>query len=175
MAKTTNNGSNLAPFLTKCYDMVDDQSTDKIISWSESNDSFVIWDMTDFPRDLLPKYFKHKNFSSFMRQLNIYVSFFSHSFFLVCFPNSLLYSLLFLIIFFVIGWLIMMFNVGFYFNFSFGVYPNLCCLLFYFFVFFVLLLVIEYKNCEWICLTIVFFMRIGMEPRWVQYTRKESS
>ncbi|GAB2279948.1 hypothetical protein Dimus_014584 [Dionaea muscipula] len=72
MVKKTDNGSNLAPFLMKLYEMVDDQSTDTIISWSQSNDSFVIWDVTEFSRDLLPKYFKHNNFSSFMRQLNIY-------------------------------------------------------------------------------------------------------
>lgn len=70
-----NSGSPIAPFLTKCYDMVDDECTDAIISWSATSDSFVIWDMTDFSRDLLPRYFKHSNFSSFMRQLNIYVSF----------------------------------------------------------------------------------------------------
>lgn len=72
MAKASHNGSTLAPFLTKCYDMIDDDSTDSIVSWSESNDSFVIWDMTEFSTELLPKYFKHRNFSSFMRQLNIY-------------------------------------------------------------------------------------------------------
>ncbi|OVA02500.1 Heat shock factor (HSF)-type [Macleaya cordata] len=52
--------------------MVDDPLTDSIISWSPSNDNFIIWDMTAFQRDLLPKYFKHSNFSSFMRQLNTY-------------------------------------------------------------------------------------------------------
>ncbi|KAL8142078.1 hypothetical protein V2J09_015110 [Rumex salicifolius] len=72
MVKTGENTSNIAPFLAKCYEMVDDGSTDKVISWSQSGDSFVIWDMTEFSRDLLPKFFKHSNFSSFMRQLNIY-------------------------------------------------------------------------------------------------------
>lgn len=72
MVKSTDNEPNVAPFLTKCYEMVDDPSTDCVISWSQSSDSFVIWDMTEFSRDLLPKFFKHQNFSSFMRQLNIY-------------------------------------------------------------------------------------------------------
>ncbi|EOA35365.1 hypothetical protein CARUB_v10020559mg [Capsella rubella] len=53
--------------------MVDDSSTDSIISWSTSADnSFVILDTTVFSVQLLPKYFKHSNFSSFIRQLNIY-------------------------------------------------------------------------------------------------------
>ncbi|PRQ41036.1 putative transcription factor HSF-type-DNA-binding family [Rosa chinensis] len=60
------------PFLRKCYEMVDDEETDSIISWSESNDSFVIRDVTQFSVLMLPKNFKHSNFSSFMRQLNIY-------------------------------------------------------------------------------------------------------
>ncbi|CAL0313808.1 unnamed protein product [Lupinus luteus] len=63
----------VAPFLSKCYDMVDDPFTDNIISWTKTgNDSFVIWDMTKFSQTLLPSYFKHNNFSSFIRQLNIY-------------------------------------------------------------------------------------------------------
>ncbi|XP_044490554.1 heat stress transcription factor A-8 [Mangifera indica] len=73
MVKSSENGSvSVAPFLKKCYDMVDDESTDLIISWSQNGESFVIWDMTEFSVKLLPKYFKHNNFSSFIRQLNIY-------------------------------------------------------------------------------------------------------
>lgn len=60
------------PFLVKTYDMVDDSSTDKVVSWSPTNNSFVVWDPPEFARDLLPKYFKHNNFSSFVRQLNTY-------------------------------------------------------------------------------------------------------
>ncbi|CAN6466769.1 unnamed protein product [Victoria cruziana] len=62
----------LPPFLTKSYDMVDDPSTNSIVSWSSTNNSFIVWDPPSFSHDLLPKYFKHKNFSSFIRQLNTY-------------------------------------------------------------------------------------------------------
>lgn len=61
------------PFLTKTYDIVDDVSTDEIVSWSRGNNSFVVWDPQVFSITLLPRYFKHNNFSSFVRQLNTYV------------------------------------------------------------------------------------------------------
>uniref|UniRef100_A0A803LTK3 HSF-type DNA-binding domain-containing protein n=2 Tax=Chenopodium quinoa TaxID=63459 RepID=A0A803LTK3_CHEQI len=61
-----------APFLLKTYDMVDDPSTNEIVSWSDSNTSFIVWNPPEFARLLLPTYFKHSNFSSFIRQLNTY-------------------------------------------------------------------------------------------------------
>ena len=62
-----------APFLTKTYQLVDDPSTDHIVSWGEDHSTFVVWRPPEFARDLLPNYFKHNNFSSFVRQLNTYV------------------------------------------------------------------------------------------------------
>ncbi|PWA47080.1 Heat shock factor (HSF)-type, DNA-binding [Artemisia annua] len=66
------NNSNIAPFILKCYEMVDDPTTDYMISWSLANDSFIVWNESLFTSQLLPKYFKHNTFSSFQRQLNIY-------------------------------------------------------------------------------------------------------
>ncbi|KAA3468981.1 heat stress transcription factor B-2b-like [Gossypium australe] len=60
------------PFLTKTYQLVDDPSVNDMISWNEDGSTFIVWRPAEFARDLLPKYFKHNNFSSFVRQLNTY-------------------------------------------------------------------------------------------------------
>nr|BAL42283.1 heat shock transcription factor A2 [Potamogeton malaianus] len=60
------------PFLTKTYDMVEDPATNDVVSWSDGRNSFVVWDLHKFASSLLPRYFKHDNFSSFIRQLNTY-------------------------------------------------------------------------------------------------------
>lgn len=62
------------PFLTKTYDLVEDSRTNHVVSWSQSNNSFIVWDPQAFSMTLLPRFFKHNNFSSFVRQLNTYVS-----------------------------------------------------------------------------------------------------
>ncbi|GMQ04136.1 hypothetical protein CsSME_00049662 [Camellia sinensis var. sinensis] len=61
-----------SPFLKKTFHMVEDPDIDIIISWTASQKSFVVWDHRQFSTNLLPKYFKHNNFSSFIRQLYTY-------------------------------------------------------------------------------------------------------
>ncbi|KAK7307999.1 hypothetical protein VNO77_41542 [Canavalia gladiata] len=66
------NTVSVAPFLSKTFDMVDDPSTDSVVSWGHNNNTFVVWNVPQFATHILPKHFKHNNFSSFVRQLNTY-------------------------------------------------------------------------------------------------------
>eukprot|EP00742_Colponemidia_sp_Colp-10_P000847 GILJ01000920.1.p1 GENE.GILJ01000920.1~~GILJ01000920.1.p1 ORF type:complete len:436 (+),score=48.03 GILJ01000920.1:501-1808(+) len=62
----------VAPFVAKCYALVTESKYNDIIAWSETGDSFIIFDTNRFSQEILPKYFKHNNLSSFIRQLNLY-------------------------------------------------------------------------------------------------------
>nr|XP_008118581.1 PREDICTED: heat shock factor protein 3 isoform X1 [Anolis carolinensis] len=59
-------------FLAKLWALVEDSGSDDVISWSKNGQNFCILDEQRFAKELLPKYFKHNNLSSFIRQLNIY-------------------------------------------------------------------------------------------------------
>ncbi|KAJ2854056.1 hypothetical protein FB639_006436, partial [Coemansia asiatica] len=59
-------------FVSKLHEMVNDGQYQHLISWNFSGTSFVVCNIMEFSRELLPKHFKHNNFSSFVRQLNMY-------------------------------------------------------------------------------------------------------
>ncbi|XP_067853537.1 heat shock factor protein 4 [Heptranchias perlo] len=64
--------SNVPAFLTKLWTLVEDPETNDLICWSASGTSFHVFDQGRFAKEVLPKYFKHNNMASFVRQLNMY-------------------------------------------------------------------------------------------------------
>jgi HSF-type DNA-binding len=58
-------------FIHKLYNMLEDRSIQHLISWSNTNESFVMSPSNEFSK-VLAQYFKHTNISSFVRQLNMY-------------------------------------------------------------------------------------------------------
>ncbi|OMJ84718.1 hypothetical protein SteCoe_14108 [Stentor coeruleus] len=59
-------------FLKNTYEILCLESLNSIVTWTEDGGSFVIYDIFNFTNTVLPKYFKHSNLSSFIRQLNMY-------------------------------------------------------------------------------------------------------
>ena len=59
-------------FINKTFKILNDSKFDSIVSWNEDGNSFIIKNLHSFATIILPQYFKHKNFASFVRQLNMY-------------------------------------------------------------------------------------------------------
>ena len=62
------------PILTKTFEMVEDPSTNSIVSWSGARIIFIVWDLNKLSTIILPRHFKHNNFSIFIHKLNTYAS-----------------------------------------------------------------------------------------------------
>mmetsp|Transcript_8018 Transcript_8018/g.12555 ORF Transcript_8018/g.12555 Transcript_8018/m.12555 type:complete len:444 (+) Transcript_8018:66-1397(+) len=75
MARSTTtkrkDAENAPIFLRKTYHMID-TCDKKVANWSEDGSTFVVKDPEKFATEIIPQFFKHNNFSSFVRQLNFY-------------------------------------------------------------------------------------------------------
>ncbi|EOA14440.1 hypothetical protein CARUB_v10027643mg [Capsella rubella] len=49
--------------------MVDDPSTDSVVSWSGNGKSFIVWNESEFCRDVLPRFSHYKEMAPFIRRL----------------------------------------------------------------------------------------------------------
>ncbi|KAG0246863.1 hypothetical protein BGX31_006927 [Mortierella sp. GBA43] len=59
-------------FIDKLYKMVEDHSIQHLISWAKEGDMFYVYNCIELSNAVLPKFFKHNNWQSFVRQLNMY-------------------------------------------------------------------------------------------------------
>ena len=62
----------LAPFISKLYEIISTAAPADCIKWGPLGDTIVVTDQSKFAREVLPRFFKHDNIRSFIRQLNIY-------------------------------------------------------------------------------------------------------
>ncbi|XP_042297851.1 heat shock factor protein 2 isoform X2 [Sceloporus undulatus] len=71
-ASTTAASTAVPAFLSKLWALVGDAPSNQLITWSQNGQSFLVLDEQRFAKEILPKYFKHNNMASFVRQLNMY-------------------------------------------------------------------------------------------------------
>ncbi|KAJ3028646.1 UNVERIFIED_CONTAM: kinase-regulated stress-responsive transcription factor skn7 [Siphonaria sp. JEL0065] len=62
----------VSDFISKLYQAIQQSSYPEHVRWSDAGDSFIVYDSNEFAKCVLPILFKHKNFQSFVRQLNKY-------------------------------------------------------------------------------------------------------
>ncbi|TPX36638.1 hypothetical protein SmJEL517_g01303 [Synchytrium microbalum] len=71
-SSSSNVTSQRQTFVQKLYKILEDPTFQSLICWSATGQSFLVIDPTQLARTCLPKVFKHNNFTSFVRQLNLY-------------------------------------------------------------------------------------------------------
>ncbi|KAF3070909.1 Heat shock factor protein [Daldinia childiae] len=62
----------IPPFVQKLNSFLEESKNTDLIRWSEKGDSFIVLDEDEFAKSLIPELFKHNNYASFVRQLNMY-------------------------------------------------------------------------------------------------------
>lgn len=62
----------LPAFLSKTYEIFSMPEFSSICGWNASGDTIIVSQLEAFVALVLPRFFKHRNFPSFVRQLNLY-------------------------------------------------------------------------------------------------------
>lgn len=71
-AAATNKHVMLPAFLSKTYEIFSMPEFATICGWNASGDTIIVSQLEAFVAMVLPRFFKHRNFPSFVRQLNLY-------------------------------------------------------------------------------------------------------
>ncbi|KAF2639012.1 hypothetical protein P280DRAFT_360827, partial [Massarina eburnea CBS 473.64] len=62
----------IPPFVQKLSSFLEHNKNTNLICWSDDGNSFIVLDEDEFAKTLIPELFKHNNYASFVRQLNMY-------------------------------------------------------------------------------------------------------
>ena len=62
----------IAGFLLKLYEICSNNDLKKIIDYGATGETIIVKNVDKFTEEVLPCYFRHKNYQSFVRQLNMY-------------------------------------------------------------------------------------------------------
>lgn len=62
----------IPPFVKKLSNFLNQEDRTNLIRWSDDGKSFIVLDEDEFARTMIPELFKHNNYASFVRQLNMY-------------------------------------------------------------------------------------------------------
>lgn len=65
--------SEIPSFLANLFEILQNNEYNDIIEWSENGKSFIVKNLTEFSEKVIPRYWKHNNFASFVRQVNIII------------------------------------------------------------------------------------------------------
>jgi hypothetical protein len=61
-------------FLLKLYQILEKDEYSNVIEWGENGKYFVVKNLNEFTDKVCPKFFKHNNFSSFVRQVSYIIN-----------------------------------------------------------------------------------------------------
>lgn len=59
-------------FVSKLFEIFSDGTHGGVCCWGRDGTTILIQGISDFEQKVLPGYFKHNNYTSFVRQLNMY-------------------------------------------------------------------------------------------------------
>ncbi|PSK56634.1 Heat shock factor protein [Elsinoe australis] len=62
----------IPPFVLKLWSFLNEDKNTDLIRWTDGGTAFTVLDEDEFARTLIPELFKHNNYASFVRQLNMY-------------------------------------------------------------------------------------------------------
>ncbi|KAF4547982.1 Heat shock transcription factor-like protein [Elsinoe fawcettii] len=62
----------IPPFVLKLWSFLNEDKNTDLIRWTDGGSAFTVLDEDEFARTLIPELFKHNNYASFVRQLNMY-------------------------------------------------------------------------------------------------------